>query len=65
MRLALPRPTRLAYEWYALAASAMQQERTSAFPGGRGVMACSDARWGFRIMHEARRAFGTGGGGVD
>ena len=42
-----------------------QQRRTSAFLGGRGVMACSSARWGFRIMHEARRAFETGGGNVD
>jgi len=40
--------------------SSVQQQRTSAFPGVRGVTACSDARWGFRIMHEARRAFATG-----
>jgi len=27
---ALPTPTQLAYEWYALAASGMQQQRVSA-----------------------------------
>jgi len=42
----------------------VEQQRTSAFRAGRGVTACSDARWGFGIGHEARRAFGTGGGGV-
>jgi len=40
--------------------SSMQQQRTSAFPGSRGVTACSDVRCGFGITHEARRAFGTG-----
>jgi len=32
-RFALPRPTQLAYEWYALAASGRLQQWTSAFAG--------------------------------
>jgi len=47
------------------ACSSVHQQQTSAFPGGRVVMACSDACWGFGFTHEARRAFGTEGGGVD
>jgi len=30
MHLVLPRPTWLAYEWYALATSAMQQQHAAA-----------------------------------
>ena len=47
-RLALPRPTRLAYERYALAATVMQQQRAAAAderiywrPRGDGVQRCS------------------------
>jgi len=49
----------------AAGSSSVQQQQTSAFPGGRGVTACSDARWGFGITHEARWVFGIGGGSVD
>jgi len=44
MHFALPRPTQLAYEWYALAASSRQHkryaavdERISWWPRGDGV----------------------------
>jgi len=45
--------------------SSVQQQRTSAFPGGRGVTPCSDARWGFGITHEAWWGIRNWGGGVD
>ena len=48
MCLALPRPTRLTYEWYALAASGRLQQRASAAderiswrPSGDGMQWCS------------------------
>jgi len=69
-RLALRSPTRLAYEWYVLAASGC-----CCGTGGRAHFLAGEGwhRWRraptvvrrFGITHNARWAFGTGGGGVD
>ena len=47
-RLALPRPTRHVYEWYALIATGVQQQRAAAAdeciswrPRGDGMQRCS------------------------
>jgi len=34
-----------AYEWYALAASSVQQQRTGSFRGCRGVTSAACVRW--------------------
>ena len=61
-RLALSRPTRLAYEWYALGATGMQQQRAAAAdeciywqPRGDGVQRCS-----LGIRNYARGSVGRG-----
>jgi len=48
----------------AAGSTSVTQQWMSAFPGGRGVTACSDARSGFGVTHVVRRAFRTGGGSV-
>ena len=67
MRLVLPTPTGLAYEWYALAASSMQQQRTSAFRGGRGVLGGGMQRGIVGIRNWAQGLVGiwNSGGGID
>jgi len=48
--------------------SSVQQQWTSAFPGGQGVTsaaACNEARWGFGTGQEVPWAFGTGGCGIN